>query len=78
MPQNRDAYTRYKLIDMRLRKRPYPRLEELMKFVSANLDRQVSKRTMQLDLQEMRYNQSLNFNAPIAFSKKEHTYRYTV
>jgi predicted DNA-binding transcriptional regulator YafY len=77
MPQNRDAYTRYKLIDMRLRKRPYPRLEELMEFVSANLDRQVSKRTMQLDLQEMRYNQSLNFNAPIAFSKKEHTYRYT-
>jgi predicted DNA-binding transcriptional regulator YafY len=76
MPQNRDAYTRYKLIDMRLRKKPYPRLEELMEFVSENLDKPVSKRTLQLDLQEMRYNQSLNFNAPIQFSKKEKTYKY--
>lgn len=77
MPQNRDAYTRYKLIDMRLRKKPYPGLEELMDYVSDNLDMRVSRRTTQLDLQEMRYNQSLNFNAPIVYSKKEKTYCYS-
>ena len=77
MPQNRDAYTRYRLIDVRLRKRPYPGLEELMEYISQNLNRPVSKRTLQFDLQEMRYNQSLNFNAPIYFDKKERTYRYT-
>ena len=62
---------------MRLRKRPYPGLEELMEYISQNLNRPVSKRTLQFDLQEMRYNQSLNFNAPIYFDKKERTYRYT-
>ncbi len=77
MPKNRDAYTRYRLIDVRLRKKPYPRLEELMDYISENLDGSVSKRTLQLDLQEMRYNQSLNFNAPIYFDKKERTYRYS-
>lgn len=77
MPQNRDAYTRYRLIDVRLHKKPYPTLEQLMEYVSDNLDMQVSRRTLQLDLQEMRYNQSLNFNAPIAYNRKEKTYCYS-
>jgi hypothetical protein len=33
MPQNRDAYTRYRMIDVRLRKKPYPHLEELIEYV---------------------------------------------
>ena len=77
MPQNRDAYSRYRLIDVRLRKKPYPHLEELMEYVSENLDMQVSRRTLQLDLQEMRYNQSLNFNAPIVYDRKDKTYCYS-
>ncbi|HWB63693.1 MAG TPA: WYL domain-containing protein, partial [Chitinophagales bacterium] len=40
-------------------------------------DKPVSKRTIQLDLQEMRYNQALNFNAPIVFDRAERTYRYS-
>ncbi len=40
------------------------------------MDKPVSKRTVQLDLQEMRYSQALNFNAPITYSKKERTYEY--
>ena len=77
MPQNREAYARYRLIDARLRKKPFPRLEELIEYVSENLDKTVSRRTLQLDLQEMRYNQSLNFNAPITFNRVERTYRYS-
>ncbi len=77
MPQNRDAYTRYRMIDVRLRKKPHPHLEDLIGCLSEGLDRPVSKRTVQLDLQEMRYNQSLKFSAPIIYDKKEKTYRYS-
>lgn len=77
MPQNREAYTRYRWIDARLRKKPYPHLEELINYLSEHLGKPVSKRTVQLDLQEMRYNQSLNFSAPIAYNRAEKTYSYS-
>lgn len=77
MPLNRDAYSRYRLIDIRLRKKPYPTLEQLIDYLSENLDKRISKRTVQLDLQEMRYSQALNFSAPIMYDKRERTYRYT-
>jgi predicted DNA-binding transcriptional regulator YafY len=77
MPQNRDAYTRYRMIDVRLRKKPHPHLEDLIDCVSEGLDRPVAKRTVQFDLQEMRYNQLLKFNAPVVYDKKEKTYRYS-
>lgn len=76
MPLNRDAYSRYRLIDSRLKKKPFPTLEELIDFVGEQVDKAVSKRTIQLDLQEMRYNQALGFNAPIAYNRTERTYSY--
>src|ERR1043165_1801308 len=77
MPQNREAYIRYRLIDVRLRKKPYPDLEGLLEFLSEKLDKPVARRTVQLDLQEMRQNQNLNFNAPIVYDKAEKIYRYS-
>ncbi len=77
MPLNREAYTRYRLIDSRLRKKPYPHLEELIEYISEKFDKPVSRRTVQLDLQEMRYNQALNFNAPIVYNKKDKVYQYS-
>lgn len=77
MPLNREAYTRYRLIDARLRRKPHPTLEELIEHLSDRFDKPVSKRTVQLDLQEMRYNQALNFNAPIVYSKRDKCYSYS-
>ena len=77
MPQNREAYSRYRLIDARLRKKPYPHLEELHDYVQENLGVRVSRRTLQLDLQEMRYSQGLGFYAPIEYNRSEKTYRYS-
>jgi predicted DNA-binding transcriptional regulator YafY len=77
MPQNRDAYTRYRLIDTRLRTKPHPSLKELIDYVGNSMDKPVSERTLQLDLQEMRYNQSLRFNAPIVYNIRERIYRYS-
>ncbi len=77
MPLNHDAYSRYRLIDVRLRKKPYPHLDELIWYLNEKLDKTIAKRTVQLDLQEMRYSQALNFNAPIVYDKGEKTYRYS-
>lgn len=77
MPLNREAYTRYRLIDERMRKKPNPTLEQIIDHVSYNMDKPVAKRTIQLDLQEMRYNQALKFNAPIFFDRATRTYKYS-
>lgn len=77
MPLNRDAYTRYRLIDERIRKKPHPRLDDLIEYVGDQMARVVSRRTIQLDLQEMRYNQSLKFNAPIVYNKRDRVYSYS-
>lgn len=76
MPLNREAYTRYRLIDARLRRKPNPTFDDLMEYICDQLGKPVSKRTLQLDLQEMRYNQALNFNAPIEYNKKLKVYFY--
>ena len=77
MPLNRDAYTRYRLIDERLRLKPEPTLEDLMGHISDHLDRGIARRTVQLDIQEMRYSQSLRMEAPIVFDRKTHVYKYS-
>jgi predicted DNA-binding transcriptional regulator YafY len=77
MPLNRDAFTRYRLIDERLRRRPSPTLEQLINHIGEHLDRPVSRRTVQLDIQEMRYSQSLKFEAPIQFDRKTMAYSYS-
>jgi predicted DNA-binding transcriptional regulator YafY len=77
MPLNRDAFTRYRLLDERLRKKPHPTLENLIEHVSENLDKPVSRRTVQLDIQEMRYSQALKFEAPIIFDRAAHSYYYS-
>lgn len=77
MALNKDAYSRYRLIDARLRKKPHPHLEELIWHLSEKLDKRISKRTVQLDLQEMRYNTALGFNAPIVYNKSDKSYHYS-
>jgi predicted DNA-binding transcriptional regulator YafY len=76
MPLNHDAFSRYRLLDERLRRKPSPTLEDLINHVSEALDKTISKRTIQLDLQEMRYSQSLKFEAPIRYNRIERSYSY--
>lgn len=77
MSLNKDAFTRYRLLDERLRKKPTPTLEDLLSYVSEALDKPVSRRTIQLDIQEMRYSQALRFEAPIVFDRAAHSYYYS-
>lgn len=77
MPQNREAYARYRCLDDRLRKKPNPTLEDLMEYTSRALGKPVSRRTVQFDLQEMRYSESLKFHAPVRFDRRDYRYCYT-
>lgn len=80
MPINRNALIRYKTIDRMLRGGRQATLEELIDSCSdALLDYcgqdSVSRRTIQHDLQEMRYSEALGYYAPIeVVGRKYYTY----
>jgi predicted DNA-binding transcriptional regulator YafY len=79
MPINKDAYSRYKLVDERLRSKnkPAPTLLDLQAYVCKKLNKEVSVRTVQTDLQDMRYDKGLGYNAPIAYDRKTKAYCYS-
>jgi predicted DNA-binding transcriptional regulator YafY len=79
MPFNKDAYQRYKLIDARLRlkTKPAPTLQDLIDYVNSKNEDSVSLRTVQKDIQFMRQDQSLGFNAPIIYDRIKKSYSYT-
>lgn len=80
MPINRNALIRYKTIDRMVRNGRKATLEELMNACSdALLDyngqSSVSRRTIQHDLQEMRYSEALGYYAPLeVVGRKFYTY----
>ncbi|MCR5152592.1 MAG: WYL domain-containing protein [Prevotella sp.] len=81
MPINRNALLRYKTIDRMLKGGRQATLEELIDACSDALHDynghgDVSKRTIQNDIQEMRYSQALGYHAPIVVvDRKYYTYR---
>jgi predicted DNA-binding transcriptional regulator YafY len=79
MPYNKDAYTRYKLIDNRLRQKqkPAPTLEDLVNYVCDKLGKQVSVSSIQKDIKAMRSDVALGLNAPIVFDRFKHAYTYS-
>jgi predicted DNA-binding transcriptional regulator YafY len=79
MPINKDALSRYRIIDQILSSKSfkYPSLKDLHKIVKERLGSDFSLRTIQEDLKEMRYNQGLNYNAPIEYVKAMNGYHYT-
>jgi len=78
MPKNKDAVSRYRWIDERLRNKrlPKPTLEDLIAYVSDKMDASISTRTIQKDLQDMRHDPDLNYQAPIIYDRSTRTYRY--
>lgn len=78
MPKNKDAVSRYRWIDDRLRNKrlPKPTLEDLIEYVSDKMDNTVSTRTIQKDIQDMRHDPELNYMAPIVYDRSSRTYRY--
>jgi predicted DNA-binding transcriptional regulator YafY len=78
MPLNKDALTRYRLIDERIRNtmRGRPSLDELIGYVQDKMEKSISRRTILLDLKHMRESAELNYFAPIAFDRQKKGYYY--
>jgi predicted DNA-binding transcriptional regulator YafY len=79
MPYNKDAYTRYKLLDQRIRntRKPAPTLADLVEYVSDKLGKTVSVSSIQKDIEALRHDQNLGFKAPLQYSKAVKGYIYT-
>ncbi len=78
MPLNKDAYTRYLLIDQRLNNNmlPPPTLTELTEFVSGKMDTQLSESTIQKDILALRKDPNLGYDAPIIYDRSTRGYSY--
>lgn len=78
MPKNKDAVSRYRWIDERLRNKrlPKPTLEALISFVSEKMGKDISVRAIQQDIYDMRNDTELAYFAPIVYDRKTGSYRY--
>ena len=79
MPINKNAFKRYKVIDMILRNnmRKYPTLEEITEICKRKLDlEKLSTETIKKDMEHMREPQPSGFDAPISYNKIYKGYEY--
>ncbi len=78
MPLNKDAFTRYLLIDQRLNSKqlPPPSIVELTDYISDKIEKTVSKSTVQKDILSMRKDPNLGYEAPIIYDTSVKGYRY--
>ncbi len=78
MSLNKDAYTRYRVIDKVLVNRKQASLAELRDACVEVLGSPVSERTIVRDIENMRYDSRLNWNAPIAYDHAHRKYYYRI
>lgn len=79
MPLNKEAFIRYKVIDLMVRdsQKPYPSIEELIEGIANRLGKTFSKSCVQKDIKSMREDEALGFYAPIKHCKRKNGYYYT-
>lgn len=83
MPKNKDAYSRYRIIDRVLRRRKgrgsgkYVKSSELAEICAEELGLDyISRRAIQNDISTMKEGTTLRMDAPIQYSNKEKAYFY--
>ncbi len=76
MPQNKFAIARYAVIDELLKKNTYVKTAAIAETCKRNLGYEVSRRTIQLDLNSMKNDSFLGFFAPIEYCSKRKAYYY--
>lgn len=83
MPSNKSALLRYRIIDGCLRNkfRKFPTIEEIRDKCETelfgNASGSISKSTIEKDIEAMRTDSQLGYNAPIAYDRKRGGYYYT-
>lgn len=76
MPKNKDAYTRYKIIDQNLRRLDYVKTSMLADICSEKLGIPISIRTIQKDIKDLIEDSALQIYAPIKYSSSQKAYYY--
>ncbi len=78
MPKNKEAAYRYSIIDKRICSiyKPYPSMAELIDALESELGTSFSVSTIQKDIQAMKHDEQLGYNAPIRFAKARNGYYY--
>lgn len=77
MPQNKYALARYRLIDSLLRRFNYVKSKLIVEDCQKRLGCRISQRTIQMDIEAMRYDPFLGYFAPIEYSMKNKAYFYS-
>lgn len=78
MSQTKEAYIRYRIIDRMLVNLKEASLRDLQLKIEDALGKSVSDRTIKRDIEAMRYDTELNFNAPIEYDYRDRVYFYSV
>jgi len=76
MPPTKDAYTRYRIINGILVHNKGATLQELRRACANSLGKYVSDRTIKTDIEDMRYDPVLGFDAPIVYDRRDGRYHY--
>jgi predicted DNA-binding transcriptional regulator YafY len=81
MPSNKHAAIRYRVIDRQLVQRKFPTLDDLATACEKALPPEKKKntvgtRTISKDIEDMRHNEELGFNAPIVYDRDQRGYVY--
>jgi predicted DNA-binding transcriptional regulator YafY len=76
MPKNKDALVRYRLINRCLLAYRFVTMETLMEACYDTFDQEVSRRTIEKDIHDMRYDNALGYFAPIRFDRYRRAYYY--
>jgi Predicted transcriptional regulator len=76
MPKNKDAYSRYKIIDQYLRQVDYAKTVRLSEVCTERLGMPVSVRTIQKDIKDLTEDTVLQIYAPIEYCNRHKAYYY--
>ncbi len=77
MPKNKDALIRYRVINRCFRERTFVTLQDLKEACERTLDiYPIGDRTIQADINAMRYDGRLGYNAPIKIDRTRGVYYY--
>ena len=76
MPKNKDAFTRYKIIDQNLRQVSYIKTSRLSEICSERLGIPIAIRTIQKDIKDLIEDTALQIYAPIKYCSRQKAYYY--
>lgn len=74
---NKQALLRYKIIDELICRKNYPTMQDIISLCDYRIGKEFSKETIQKDIEAMKNDLSLGFEAPIKYNRTYKGYEYT-